>query len=109
MTPKPILFVVSKGLLEHRDRMRAAIWEYLWLIDKVTKDEPDGRGKFNGVVLGGKPLSAAMIASDLKEHINTAKTNLRSLEVNGYIVRSRLPDSRFTCTVTNSKKWFWNR
>lgn len=109
MTPKPILFLVSKGLLEHKDRMGAAIWEYLWLIDKVTKDEPDGRGKFNGVVLGGKPLSAAMIASDLKEHINTARTNLRSLEVNGYIVRSRLPDNRFTCTVTNSKKWFWNR
>ena len=59
MTPEPILFLVSNGLLEHKDRMGAAIWEYLWLIDKVTKDEPDGNGKFNGVVLGGKPISAA--------------------------------------------------
>lgn len=109
MTSEPILFLVSNGLLEHKDRMGAAIWEYLWLIDRVTKDEPDGLGKFNGVVLGGKPLSAAMIASDLKEHINTAKINLRSLEVGRYIVRHRLSDNRFSCTVTNSKKWFWNR
>jgi hypothetical protein len=109
MTQEPILFLVSNGLLEHKDRMGAAIWEYLWLIDKVTKDEPDGQGKFNGVVLGGKPLTAATIACDLKEHLNTAKINLRALEVGGYIVRHRLPDNRFSCTVTNSKKWFWNR
>jgi hypothetical protein len=106
MTPEPILFLVSNGLLKHKDRMGAAIWEYLWLIDKVTKDEPDGQGKFNGVVLGGKPLSAAMIASDLKEHINTAKINLRSLQVSGYIVRHRLPDNRFSCTVTIARNGF---
>ena len=109
MTPEPILFLVSNGLLEHKDRMGAAIWEYLWLIDKVTKDEPDGHGKFNGVVLGGKPISAAIIAGDLKEHVNSARANLKALTEDGYIVRTPAHDSKYSYVVTNSKKWFWNR
>jgi hypothetical protein len=109
MTQEPILFLVSNGLLQHKDRMGAAIWEYLWLIDKVTKDEPDGHGKFNGVVLGGKPISAATIASDLKEHVNSARANLKTLSEDGYIVRTPARDSKYSYVVTNSKKWFWNR
>jgi hypothetical protein len=109
MTPEPILFLVSNGLLEHKDRMGATIWEYLWLIDKVTKDEPDGQGKFNGVVLGGKPISAVAIATDLKEHVNSARANLKTLAESGYIVRTPARDSKYSYVVTNSKKWFWNR
>jgi hypothetical protein len=100
---------VSNGLLERKDRMRTAIWEYLWLIDKVTRDEPDGHGKFNGVVLGGKPISAATLAGDLKEHVNSARANLRTLTQDGYIVRTPARDSKYSYVVTNSKKWVWNR
>jgi hypothetical protein len=109
MTPEPILFLVSNGLLEHKPRMGAAIWEYLWFIDRVTKDEPDGSGKFNGLVLGGQPVSALTIARDLREHVNTAATNIKALESAGYIIRRRRPDNRCSYVVTNSKKWFWNR
>jgi hypothetical protein len=105
----PILFLVSRGLLDHKPRMKAAIWEYLWFIDRVTKDEPDGSGKFNGLVLGGQPISAAIIARELHEHLNTAKANIKALEAGGYIVRRRRPDNRCSYVVTNSKKWFWNR
>jgi hypothetical protein len=106
---EPILFLVSRGLLDHKPRMGPAIWEYLWFIDRVTKDEPDGKGKFNGLVLGGQPVSAASIARDLNEHVNTAKMNIKALEVEGYIVRRRRPDNRCSYVVTNSKKWFWSR
>jgi hypothetical protein len=105
----PILFLVSNGLLEHAGRMGTAVWEYLWLIDKVTRDEDDGQGKFNGLVLGGRPVSAAGIARDLKEHVETAKRNLRKLEKGRYIVRRRLPENQCSFIVTNSKKWLWER
>jgi len=106
---QPVLFLVSRGLLEHRDRIRTAIWEYLWFVDRVTKDEPDGDGKFNGLVLGGAHVTAAQIARDLEEHINTAKRNIQSLEVHGYIRRRKHSDNSWSVIVTNSKKWFWNR
>jgi len=109
MNMEPILFVVSRGLLEHKPRMGAAVWEYLWFIDKVTKDEPDGNGKFNGLVLGGAPVSAATIANDLHEHLNTAKANIKLLEAEGYIVRQRRPNNRCSYVVTNSKKWLLSR
>jgi hypothetical protein len=109
MSGKTILFLVSNGLLEHKPRIGTAIWEFLWFIDKVTKDEPDGNGKFNGLVLGGQPVSAATIARDLREHVNTAKANIKALEAKGYITRRRLPDNRCSYAVTNSKKWLWTR
>ena len=109
MSGKTILFLVSNGLLEHKPRIGTAIWEYLWFIDRVTKDEPDGKGKFNGLVLGGQPVSAVTIARDLREHVNTAKSNTKALEDEGYIIRRRLPDNRCSYVVTNSKKWLWAR
>jgi hypothetical protein len=101
---EPILFLVSRGLLEHKDRMGAAIWEYLWFVDRVTKDEPDGNGKFNGLVLGGTPFKAEVIAQDLHEHVKTVLQNVRKLEAQGYIIRKRHEGNLCSFIVTNSKK-----
>ncbi len=109
MTPEPILFLVSNGLLEHKDRMGPALWTYLWFIDKVTKDEPDGKGKFDGLVLGGTPLKAEKIAHDLNDHVQTVLENVRKLEAEGYIIRKRHAGNLCSFVVTNSKKWFWRR
>lgn len=106
---EPILFLVSRGLLDHKPRMGAAIWEYLWFLDKVTKDDPDGTGKFNGLVLGGAPFKAEVIARDLGEHVKTVLQNVRKLEAEGYIIRKRHTGNLCSFTVTNSKKWFWRR
>ena len=109
MSARPIQFAISKGLLEHKPRMGAAIWEYLWFIDKVTKDEPDGNGKFNGLVLGGTPFKADVIAHDLHEHVQTAFHNIRKLEREGYVIRKRHAGNRCSFKVTNSKKWLRRR
>src|SRR5215472_9591707 len=109
MSARPIQFPISKGLLEHKPRMGAAIWEYLWFIDKVTKDEPDGNGKFNGLVLGGTPFKADVIAHDLHEHVQTAFHNIRKLEREGYVIRKRHAGNRCSFKVTNSKKWLPRR
>lgn len=109
MSPSPIMLAVSRGLLDHKDRMGPAVWEFLWFVDKVTEDIPDGNGagKFNGLVLGGQAVSLGQIARDLKEHPDTAKRNVKELECKGYIVRRHLPENRCAYMVTNSKKWFW--
>ena len=105
----PILFLVSNGLLEHKPRMGAALWTYLWFVDKVTKDEPDGRGKFDGLVLGGIPFKAERIAQDLNDHVQTVLENVRKLEAEGYIIRKRHAGNLCSFIVANSKKWFWRR
>jgi hypothetical protein len=102
-----IMLPISRGLLEHKERMGSAIWEFLWFVDKVTEDVPDGTGKSHGLVLGGHPVSLAQIAGDLKEHVDTAKRNVKALELGGYIVRRRLPENRCAYVVANSRKWLW--
>ncbi len=102
-------FPLSAGILEHKQRMGAAIWEYLWLLDHVTSDEPDGAGKFMGIVQFGNPISAELIARDLKESADTAKVNLRKLWSEGYVRRTRVVAAGYTYRVVNSKKWLWQR
>jgi hypothetical protein len=107
MNSKTITLPIARGILEHKERMGLAIWEFLWFVDKVTVDVADGAGNFHGIVLGGRPVSLQQIANDLKEHHDTAKRNVRALEIRGYILRQRLPENRCAYVVTNSKKWFW--
>jgi len=102
-------FPVSQGLLKHRKRMGSAIWEYLWLVSTVTQDEPDGQGDFDGVVLRGEPIPARRIANDLDESTFTARANLRRLEREGYIRRSRTIGEGHVYVVTKSKKWLPKR
>lgn len=83
-------FPVSTGLLsqKHRDAISSAIWEFLWLIDRTTREhEEDGCSW--GVVLGGKPIQAAEIAEDFNMHPETVKKNLRRLEKGHYIKTTR--------------------
>jgi hypothetical protein len=102
-------FPVSAGLLEHKQRMGAAVWEYLWLLDHVTSDEPGEDGKFLGIVQFGQALSAETVSRDLKESLDTAKVNLRKLCAEGYVSRRRVVGAGYAYVVLNSKKWIWKR
>ncbi len=102
-------FPVSAGLLEHKQRMGPAIWEFLFLVDGVTSDQPDGHGEFSGIVQYGNPLSADAVARALQESIDTAKVNLRKLSAEGYVTRQRVVGAGYRYTVVNSKKWLWKR
>ncbi len=105
----PRTFPISAGLLEHKKWMGAAVWEYLWLLDRVTSDEPDGKGEFSGIVAGGHPVSTETIAHDLRESFETAKANLRKLAEEGYVERKRAAGCGYSYLVTKSKKWIWKR
>jgi DNA-binding Lrp family transcriptional regulator len=78
--------------------MGSALWEFLWLIDKVTREE-DGRG----LVLGGKPITCAEIAEDLGVSERSVSTALQRLRGAGYIETHRRPVG-VAIVVLKSKK-----
>ncbi len=78
---------ISNGLLsrQHRKAMGSSVWEFMWLIDKVTSIDAQG----NGHVLGGKPIKLAEIAKALGSDEETISRNLLKLEEHKYITKTR--------------------
>lgn len=92
------------GILEHCERIGPALWEFVWLLDKITV-EKDGKG----IVLGGAPVKIARIAGDLGRCDRTIRSNLDRLQDNNYIKRTRTPFG-FTIEVLNSRKFgIWGK
>jgi DNA-binding MarR family transcriptional regulator len=103
--PESFYFPVYSGLLtaQHRERIGPAIWEFLWLVSKVTK-EIEEKGETWGIVLGGKPVKLAEIAAELGESERTAKRNIARLKDEGYIETVRAPYGEIY-KVRKSKKF----
>lgn len=98
-------FYVYSGLLtkEHRKRIGSALWEFLWCINKTTKEiEEDGEKV--GLVLGGKPINLSDIANELGGSKSTIHRNIEKLEEEGYLTLVRAPYG-IIIKVRNSKKW----
>ncbi len=93
-------FPVWNGILEHREKIGPAIWEFLWCLDKVTFEDEDGIGW----CLGKTPIDTKRIADDLNEHQNTAYANMERLAADAYIVRKRTPRG-YCIGVVNSRKF----
>ncbi len=91
---------VWNGLLEHRDKIGPSVWEFLWLLDKITVEDERGIGW----CLGKTPIDTKRIADDLNEHENTAYANLDRLTTEGYIIRKRTPRG-YAIGVVNSRKF----
>jgi DnaD/phage-associated family protein len=103
--PESFYFPVYSGLLtaQHRERIGPAIWEFLWLISKVTK-EIEEDGETWGIVLGGKPVKLAEIAAELGGSERTVKRNIARLKDEGYIEAIRAPYGEIY-KVRKSKKF----
>lgn len=80
---------ISNGLLKdgHPKRMGAAVWEFMWCLDKTTMIDAKGIGW----VLGKKPIKLEDIAKDLGVHEVTISRNLGTLEELGYIQKINAP------------------
>jgi DNA-binding transcriptional ArsR family regulator len=78
---------VSNGLLcaSHREKIGAAIWVFLWLIDHTTKEVSAADGKVEGLVHGGQPVALSAIASDLGMSWDAIYEHLAQLAKAGYI------------------------
>ena len=94
---------ISNGLLkgDHRKRMGAAVWEFMWLIDKTTRIEKNG----DGIVLGGKPIKLEDLAETFCVHRDTVSDNLKTLEEQGYIEKKLAPHG-IIIRVKKAKKRF---
>ncbi len=94
---------ISNGLLKdgHRQRMGSAVWEFMWLIDKVTKVNENG----DGYVLGGKPIKLSELANEMRVREATISEHLSILEKEGYI-RKTLHSYGVSIVVVKTKKRF---
>ena len=97
---------VKNDLLEpkHAKIMGTALWEYLWLLDKITSIDESGVGK----ILGGKPIKRNDISKDLGISERHISIHLKTLEKNGYINILRTPYG-FVITINKSSKIFGNK
>jgi hypothetical protein len=85
--------------------MGSAIWEYIWCLDRITREE-NGIGFVNG----GAPVKAKQIARDFKKmgdktvDEDTVRINLKKLKGEGYLRLRRTPYGQ-VIEVTNSLKF----
>ncbi|OQP08490.1 hypothetical protein B1691_15040 [Geobacillus sp. 47C-IIb] len=106
--PDSFYFPVYTGILtpEHRERIGPAIWEFLWLISKVTKEVQE-EGETLGIVLGGRPVKLAEIADDLGSSERSVRRNITRLKEQGYIESIRAPYGEIY-RVRKSKKFAYH-
>jgi len=95
---------VWSGLLSngHTQKIENALWEFIWLVNKVTKEE-DGIG----YVLRGIPVRIDDIRNDLKRSYQSVYRHLQQLKKYGYINIKKAPYG-IIVTINNSKKFIKN-
>jgi DNA-binding transcriptional ArsR family regulator len=103
---------LSNGILarHHRENIGAAIWLFLWMIDKSTKERPaqDGDG-LEGLVLGGKPITVSYIAEQTGESQRSVHFHLACLKDHGYIVSIPHRGGASGYAIRKSKKFHRGR
>lgn len=104
-----LYFPTHIGLLteEHRENIGPALWEFLWLISKTTKEITEDNETI-GIVLGGKPIKITEIIEEMGGSERNVRRNLKRLKDYGYVVTKRTPYGEIY-KVKNSKKFYKNR
>lgn len=85
LTGRTFIIPVSNGIFAHRERIGAAIWVFLWLIDHTTKEVPAADGKVDGLVLDGRPIPFGEMTSELALCPRAVADHLSQLAEAGYI------------------------
>jgi len=100
MTAKTFLIPVSNGLLEHCSKMGDAIWLFLWLVDRTTKEKDD-----KGKVLGGMPIRDRDIADTLGGITDRTIRRWRRRLIDGGYIEAINTGHGYSYRVLKSKKW----
>ena len=97
---------LKNGIIDpkHRKNIGVALWEFIWCINRQTKEIVNAGEKW-GKVFGGRPINAEEIAADLGLHPQTVRNNLKRLEKHNYIKIIRNQHG-LKIYVANPKKWF---
>lgn len=101
-------FPIFSGVLEpeHVEKIGTALWEFIWLISKTTKEVKEGDENI-GIVLGGRPIKNVEIAESLGASLRSVERNISRLRKYGYIETKRTPYGN-VFKVKNSKKFYKN-
>ena len=95
--PSLYWFPVYEGIFEHAPIMGDAVWLFMWLIARTTKD---GKGK----VLGGVPIRDERAARELRHPVKTIRRWRRTLVEGNYVTTVRTPYG-FTYAVLKNRRW----
>jgi hypothetical protein len=95
--PSRYWFPIYEGIFEHAPIMGDAVWLFMWLIARTTKD---GGGK----VLGGVPIPDERIARELGCKVKTVRRRRRVLCDGYYITTIRTPYG-FVYAVLKNRRW----
>ncbi len=105
-------FPVSAGLLDPRHVQAidpsSPLWIYLWLLNRVTRDEERG-DDFLGIVLHGRAVSIRQIADELGIKERACRRHLARLVRAGYVLQTKTGVGTCIYAVTKSKRWAWKR
>jgi hypothetical protein len=105
-------FPVSAGLLDPRHVQAidpsSPLWIYLWLLNRVTRDEERG-DDFLGIVLHGRSVSIRQIADELGIKERACRRHLARLVRAGYVLQKKTGVGTCSYAVTKSKRWAWKR
>ena len=97
---------ISSGIFAHCQKIGIAIWVFIWMIDRTTREVVSEEGCAEGMVYNGKPVRARDIARDLGMAIRTVHAHIEQLIAAGYLSRidygEGLPSGY---SVVRSKKW----
>jgi hypothetical protein len=97
--PSVFWFPVYEGIFEHAPVLKDAVWLFMWLIARTTRDS-EGREK----VLGGIPIPDDRPAAELNFPVKTVRRWRRMLNSSGYVSLLRTPYG-FRYKLLKSKKW----
>jgi hypothetical protein len=105
-TPTTFAIPISSGLLAHCQKIGIAVWVFLWMIDRTTKEVATTDGHAEGLVYGGRAIRAQEIGLELEMPTRTIQAHLDRLVAHGYLRRlNRTQGVASGYAVQRSKKW----
>jgi len=97
---------ISSGIFAHCQKIGIAIWVFIWMIDRTTKEVSTEDGCAEGLVYGGRALRANEIGRELEMPARTIQAHLDRLVNYGYLRRiGRTQGVASGYAVQRSKKW----
>jgi hypothetical protein len=97
---------ISNGIFAHRERIGAAVWVFMWLIDHTTKEVSAADGKVDGLVYNGRPVLLGEMATELAMCPTSVREHLSQLAKAGYIRKINHGNGRPNgYAVVNSKRF----
>jgi len=100
-----VFHVLHNGIIDkkHVKKMGVTIWEFAWLVDRVTQETQVG-GERWGKVLGGKPITYKDMGDALGYDERTVTRHIDQLRKEGYIKMTRTPYGQ-SFWIRNSSKF----